>query len=126
MFLLLHFSDGHPTMFSMKIHHAGKFKDYEERRYVNGLVALVDGFDMDKFSVHELNDVTEELGYVNEEEPIYYHYLIPGTDLEIGLRALGNDIDVHGLAKYINDDKMIEVYCEHLKSNLLIYLTPQL
>lgn len=53
-------------MFSMKIHHAGKY--YYEKRYVNGLVAFVDGFDMDKFSVHELNDVMEELGYVNEEE----------------------------------------------------------
>ncbi|GJX57073.1 hypothetical protein Tco_0286970 [Tanacetum coccineum] len=41
----------------MKIHHAGKFKELEKRRYVNR------------------------------------------TDLDIGLRALGNDLDVLGLAK---------------------------
>ena len=126
VFLLLHFSDTQPTMFSMEIHHAGKFKDNDTRRYVNGLVAYVDGFDMDRFSVHELNDVMEELGYVNEEDPIYYNYMIPGTNLEIGLRALGNDIDVHGLAKYIKDDKMIKVYCEHETSKLLLFLSPQL
>ncbi|GJZ34765.1 hypothetical protein Tco_0580582 [Tanacetum coccineum] len=58
----------------------------------------VDGFDIDEFSVHKLNDVMEELGYVNDD-PIYYHYMIPGTDLDIGLRALGNDMDVKGLAR---------------------------
>nr|GEW71591.1 hypothetical protein [Tanacetum cinerariifolium] len=39
----------------------------------------------------------EELGYVNND-PIYYHCMILGTDLELGLRALGNDMDVQGLA----------------------------
>jgi len=108
----------------MKIHYAGKFKDHDERRYVNGLVAYVDGFDMDEFSVHELNDVMDALGYVNEEEVIYYHYLIPGTDLEFGLRALGNDVDVQGLARYTKDNKLIKVYCEHDVSKLLIHLIP--
>ncbi|GKA37732.1 hypothetical protein Tco_0724297, partial [Tanacetum coccineum] len=40
-----------------------------------------------------LNDVMVELGYVNDD-PIYYHCMILETDLEIGLRALGNDLDV--------------------------------
>ncbi|GJV95689.1 hypothetical protein Tco_1547266 [Tanacetum coccineum] len=77
----------------MKIHHAGKFKELEKMRYVNGLVAYVDGFDIDQFSVHELNVLMEELGYVNDD-PIYYHYMIPETDLDIGLRALGNNLDL--------------------------------
>ncbi|GKC88297.1 hypothetical protein Tco_1148946, partial [Tanacetum coccineum] len=50
----------------------------------------------DKFSVHEIHGVMEKLGYVNDD-PIYYHYLIPGTNLDMGLRALGNDLDVRGL-----------------------------
>ncbi|GJQ98807.1 hypothetical protein Tco_0521792 [Tanacetum coccineum] len=83
-----------PALFSLKIHHAGKFKYVEDKRkYVNGLVAYVDWCDIDKFSVHELNGVMEKLGYVNDD-PIYYHYMIPGTDLQMGLRALGNDLDV--------------------------------
>ncbi|GKA78772.1 hypothetical protein Tco_0785309 [Tanacetum coccineum] len=88
-----------PALFSIKLHHARKFKELEKSKYVNGLVAYVDGFDIDKYSVHELNDVMVELGYVNNDDPIYYHYMILGTDLEIGLRALGNDLDVLGLAK---------------------------
>ncbi|GKE35936.1 hypothetical protein Tco_1455258 [Tanacetum coccineum] len=58
------------ALFSIKLHHAGKFKELEKRKYVNGLVAYVDGFDIDKFSVHELNDVMVELGYINNDDPI--------------------------------------------------------
>ncbi|GJT19244.1 hypothetical protein Tco_0877950 [Tanacetum coccineum] len=90
-----------PALFSLKIHHAGKFKYVEDKRkYVNGLVAYVDWCDIDKFSVHELNGVMEKLGYVNDD-PIYYHYMIPGTDLQMGLRALGNDLDVLGLGSTV-------------------------
>ncbi|GKB49960.1 hypothetical protein Tco_0900713, partial [Tanacetum coccineum] len=67
-----------------------------QKEVCNGLVAYVDWCDIDKFSVHELNGVMEKLGYVNDD-PIYYHYMIPGTDLQMGLRALGNDLDVLGL-----------------------------
>ncbi|GKA41436.1 reverse transcriptase domain-containing protein [Tanacetum coccineum] len=44
-----------PALFSLKIHHAGKFKYVEDKRkYVNGLVAYVDWCDIDKFFVLEL------------------------------------------------------------------------
>nr|GEY43880.1 hypothetical protein [Tanacetum cinerariifolium] len=92
-----------PPFFSIKLHHVGKFKELQKRKYVNGLVAYVDGLDIDKFSVHELNDVMVELGYVNDD-PIYYHYMIPRIDLEIGLRALGNDLDFIGLAKVVIEE----------------------
>ncbi|CAI9284354.1 unnamed protein product [Lactuca saligna] len=42
-------------------------------------------------------------------------------DLDFGLRALGNDNDVLNLAQYIGDNKVIEVYTEHGKTNLLTY-----
>ncbi|GJU76553.1 transposase, MuDR [Tanacetum coccineum] len=68
-----------PGLFSLKIYHAGKFKYVDDKRkYVNGLVAYVDWCDIDKFSVHEIHGVMEKLGYVNDD-PIYYHYLIPAT-----------------------------------------------
>ncbi|GKB46913.1 mutator type transposase [Tanacetum coccineum] len=38
--------------------------------------------------------------------------------LDIGLRALGNDLDVLGLAKYIKDNKLIMVYCEHIDTKI--------
>ncbi|GJV79472.1 mutator type transposase [Tanacetum coccineum] len=96
-----------PGLFSLKIYHAGKFKYVDDKRkYVNGLVAYVDWCDIDKFSVHEIHGVMEKLGYVNDD-PIYYHYLIPGTNLDMGLRALGNDLDVRGLGRE-GDNKFLE------------------
>ncbi|GKA67488.1 hypothetical protein Tco_0767405 [Tanacetum coccineum] len=95
-----------PGLFSLKIYHAGKFKYVDDKRkYVNGLVAYVDWCDIDKFSVHEIHGVMEKLGYVNDD-PIYYHYLIPGTNLDMGLRALGNDLDVRGLGSTVVIEEM--------------------
>ncbi|GKD18287.1 hypothetical protein Tco_1207445, partial [Tanacetum coccineum] len=95
-----------PGLFSLKIYHAGKFKYVDDKRkYVNGLVAYVDWCDIDKFSVHEIHGVMEKLGYVNGD-PIYYHYLIPGTNLDMGLRALGNDLDVRGLGSTVVIEEM--------------------
>ncbi|CAI9266829.1 unnamed protein product [Lactuca saligna] len=52
---------------------------------------------------------------------IYYHFRIPNGDFQFGLRALGNDQDVINLSKYIAHNKLIEVYTEHGKTNLLTY-----
>ncbi|GKB52864.1 reverse transcriptase domain-containing protein, partial [Tanacetum coccineum] len=41
-----------------------------------------------------------------------------GQSLDIGLRALGNDLDVLGLAKYIKDNKRIMVYCKHIDTKI--------
>ncbi|GJY64699.1 hypothetical protein Tco_0466159 [Tanacetum coccineum] len=90
---------------------------------LNGLVAYVDWCDIDKFSVHEIHGVMEKLGYVNDD-PIYYHYLIPDTNLDMGLRALGNDLDVRGLGRYIKNNKLIMVYCEHFETKLDTYASP--
>ncbi|CAI9290722.1 unnamed protein product [Lactuca saligna] len=70
-----------------------------------------------------------DLGYpdpqmieLTDESPvIYYHFRIPNGDFQFGLRALGNDQDVVNLSKYIAHKKLIEVYTEHGKKNLLTY-----
>ncbi|CAI9296144.1 unnamed protein product [Lactuca saligna] len=91
-----------PTMFSIKLHH-----------------------DIDEFSVHELDAMMLELGY-SVPPVIYYHFRIPHEDLDFGLRALGNDNDVLNLAQYIGDNKVIEVYTEHGKTNLLTcFMSPK-
>ncbi|GKF59822.1 hypothetical protein Tco_0176608, partial [Tanacetum coccineum] len=72
---------------------------------------------------HELNEVMVELGYVNDD-PIYYHYMIPRTDLEIGLRALGNDLDVIGLANSVVIEELPSSSMIHKKGLLLKYHKP--
>mgnify|MGYP001555212323 CR=1 FL=1 len=89
----------------------------------------VDYVDIDEFSVHELDAIMLDLGYpdprmieLSVESPvIYYHFRIPNGDFQFGLRALGNDQDVINLSKFIRNNKLIEVYKEHRKTNLLIY-----
>ncbi|GJX80973.1 hypothetical protein Tco_0329122 [Tanacetum coccineum] len=72
----------------------------------------------DKYSIHELNDAMVELGYVNNDDPIYYHYMILGTDLEIGLRALGqnvNDIEPCALpanVQIVSDPEHLPAKCQ--------------
>nr|KAJ0226243.1 hypothetical protein LSAT_V11C100046640 [Lactuca sativa] len=75
---------------------------------------------MDEFFVHELDEVMLKLGY--EVPPvIYYHYQLPNGDLDFGLRALGNDVDVLSLAQYIEHHKIIKVYTKHNETKLLTY-----
>ncbi|CAI9264928.1 unnamed protein product [Lactuca saligna] len=109
-----------PTMFSIKLHHGGNFTKLPNTKYVKGEVRYIDLVDIDEFSVHELDAMMLELGY-SVPPVIYYHFRIPHEDLDFGLRALGNDNDVLNLAQYIGDNKVIEVYTEHGKTNLLTY-----
>ncbi|GKB07553.1 hypothetical protein Tco_0835837 [Tanacetum coccineum] len=41
-----------------------------------------------------------------------------------GIRALGNDLDVRGLGRYIKNNKLIMVYCEHFETKLDTYASP--
>ncbi|KAK1415063.1 hypothetical protein QVD17_30833 [Tagetes erecta] len=56
------------------------------------------------FFVHVMEDVMYDLGYgqdMDNEIPIYYHYLVPNEGLDLGLRALGNDVDAIRFSKYV-------------------------
>ncbi|CAI9260779.1 unnamed protein product [Lactuca saligna] len=92
-------------------------------------MCYVDYVDIDEFSLHELDAIMLDLGYpdsrmdeLTDESPvIYYHFRIPNGDFQFGLRALGNDQDVINLSKFIQNNKLIKVYTEHRKTNLLTY-----
>ncbi|KAL4562714.1 hypothetical protein LXL04_026744 [Taraxacum kok-saghyz] len=112
--------EGYPTFFSITLHHGGKFTKFPGRTYIDGKLDYVNFIDMDEFSVHELDYMIQQLGY--EVPPvIYYHFQIPNGDFDFGLRALGNDLDVLTLGKFIEDNKVIYVYTEHGETRLLTY-----
>nr|KAJ0217442.1 hypothetical protein LSAT_V11C300145940 [Lactuca sativa] len=99
-------------------YHGGKFTKLPDIKYIGGEVHYVDYVDIDEFSVHELDAIMLDL-------VIYYHFRVPNGDFQFGHRALGNDQDVITLSKYISHNKLIEVYTEHGKTNLLTYfMTP--
>nr|KAJ0211905.1 hypothetical protein LSAT_V11C400212900 [Lactuca sativa] len=113
---------GAPTWFSIKLHHGGKFTKLPDIKYTGGEVRYVDYVDIDEFYVHELDAIMLDLGYpdprmieLTDESPI------PNGEFQFSLRALGNDQDVINLSKFILNNKLIKVYTEHGKTNLLTY-----
>ncbi|KAJ9543460.1 hypothetical protein OSB04_023167 [Centaurea solstitialis] len=107
-------------LFSMKIHHGGVFSGSPGRQYLNGKVTFVDLVDPDELSVHEFDAIMKYLGY-HGTYMMYYHFLIPNSDLDFGLRAFGCDQDVLNLLQYVSQCKIINFYVEHGSTKLKTY-----
>ncbi|GJT59899.1 heat stress transcription factor B-4-like protein [Tanacetum coccineum] len=114
--------DNAPNMFSIRIHHGGKFQRYPGRMYVSGRVDIFDMVDIDLFTVVALNMMVLKLGYTGESELMFYNYLRPLTSLDEGLYALACEEDVRCLATLVRSFKLIEVYIEHGVTVLDSYL----
>ncbi|KAL8193682.1 hypothetical protein R6Q57_026374 [Mikania cordata] len=89
---------GFPNLFSIKLHHGGEFTRFPDRSYNGGKVVFANMLNIEKFSVHELDQLMSTIGY-SDEDVRYYHYLAPGSDLDYGIRALGSDSDVIGFSE---------------------------
>ncbi|GKB71194.1 hypothetical protein Tco_0932606 [Tanacetum coccineum] len=101
----------------------GMFSPQHGRAYVNVTFSYVDVCDIDEFSIHELNDFVQKLGY-SAKVKLYYHFRKPDGDLDTGMHALGNDHDVRKLVEYVRlGNKMIKVYIEHERTTLHTYYT---
>jgi hypothetical protein len=104
----------------MKLHHGGRFTQFPDRVYIQGNINFIDLVDIEKFSAHLLDDVLLRLGY-DPKVVRYYHYLVPGLDLDFGLRALGSDADVIGFSNYVGVHKVMDVYVELETTNVHTY-----
>ena len=99
-----------PTIFTLKVNHGGFFTMGAGRRYLNGKVSWFDWVDGDEWSIIEFTDMLGLLGYKNEVK--FYHYKIPNTSLDEGLRPLVSDSDIIEMVKHIGSLKVIEVFTE--------------
>lgn len=99
----------YPNIFSISLHHGGHFINFPGRRYENESHTFVDLLDIEKFSVHEIDSIMEDLGYDGNGKVMYYYFLVPNHDLDFGLRTLGDDNDIINLRQYVAKHKMIEV-----------------
>ncbi|GJW27621.1 hypothetical protein Tco_0044496 [Tanacetum coccineum] len=63
--------DNAPNMFSIRIHHGGKFQSYPGRMYVSGRVDIFDMVDIDLFTIVALNMMVLKLGYTGCSLPGY-------------------------------------------------------
>ena len=94
------------------MHHRGKIRWESYISYVGGDVDDVDLCDCERMSIHELNQMVEELGHIQEIK--MYYYLEPTKDLNSGLRELCTDADVNKFCTLAYEYKVMEVYCNHL------------
>ncbi|KAJ9565744.1 LOW QUALITY PROTEIN: hypothetical protein OSB04_001710 [Centaurea solstitialis] len=109
--------DAYPDLVALKIHHGGKFTKFPGRRYERGKIHIVDLVGPDKFSVLELEGMMKEIGY-KSPRPTYYHFVVPGKDLDYGLHALGSDRDVIEILWMV---AIFEIYTEHWVSRVNTY-----
>ncbi|KAJ9565732.1 hypothetical protein OSB04_001698, partial [Centaurea solstitialis] len=114
------FVEHYPDLFTLKIHHGGLFTKRPGRQYIQGKINYVDLVNGDELSMHEIDTMVKELGY-SGKYPMYYHFLTPECNLDVGLRALGNDQDVLNLIKYTLTTKVIEVYIEQIITTVFTY-----
>ncbi|PWA35861.1 zinc finger, SWIM-type [Artemisia annua] len=105
-----------------------KFRNTEEdvdpwkrygRKYVNGDFSFFDDVDIDEFSVLEVIDMVEMVGY-SKNVKSNYHFKIPDGDLDTGLHALGNDHDVRKLSNYIEQENTRKVVKGSCAKKLLL------
>ncbi|KAL0010450.1 hypothetical protein SO802_005558 [Lithocarpus litseifolius] len=77
--------------FNFEIHHGGQFVWNPDLVYLGGSTSFIDDVDLDKLSYFEIQDMCCGLGANSTSR---FHYLIPGGNLEQGLRLINEDDDV--------------------------------
>ena len=81
--------------FNFTIHHSENFEWNLGLEYVGGEVSVMGNVDPDLLSHFEIQDIcTDARGLINNR----IYYLIPGGDLEQGLRLITSDDDVTSLS----------------------------
>lgn len=92
--------------FSIKLHHGGHFRNGKRRVYVGGKVDVVDHYDSERIFVQELEKMIKELG---RSGTFFYYCLIPGEEMNSGLRQLKGHSDIVSFCKDVNTYKVMEV-----------------
>ena len=79
--------------------------------------------DTETFSIHDLDEMVQDLGWT-DRKIMFYNFLEPGKNLDVGLHSLCSDDDIRYLSKFIAEHKVIEVYIEHVVSKVGTYFKP--
>ena len=99
--------------FDFTIHHSGNFEWNPSLEYVGGEVSTMVNVDQDLLSHFEIQDIFAGVGGpINSR----FFYLIPGGDLEQGLRLINSDDDV---------TYMCELYTEWPTNEITLYVEPE-
>ncbi|KAL4567999.1 hypothetical protein LXL04_023598 [Taraxacum kok-saghyz] len=77
-------------------------------------------YDIDLFSVHDINEMVRDIGYLTET-PLFYQYCKPNIYLDYELMPLGKDQDVLTMMAYIPRHREISVYIATGETTTYIY-----
>ena len=114
--------------FTLVLHYNGVLHhSVKKRKYIGGKVKVYDNVDLDCFSIPEVKNYCAELGVLDY---VQFYYLLPGLDLDNGLRYLSTNGDTHELFKCLDPiDPKIDIYVEHAtpvqKQLLVSYCCPK-
>ena len=114
--------------FTLVLHYNGVLHhSVKKRKYTGGKVKVYDNVDSDCFFVPEVKNYCAELGVLDY---VQFYYLVPGLDLDNGLRYMSTNGDTHELFKCLDPiDPKIDSYVEHAtlvqKQLLVSYCGPR-
>ncbi|PWA56307.1 hypothetical protein CTI12_AA421490 [Artemisia annua] len=94
-------------MFTLQIHHNGKFSSTPGRRYLFGDTDWFDGVHCDVYS----GEMLEDLGYT-DRTLVFTHFKIPDESLDDGLLPLKSKEDMRRLVEYVPIFTQLELYIE--------------
>lgn len=95
---------------------------FPRRRYVKGKERYVGLVDIDEFCVHDIDQMMESVGCVEEGKLLHHHFKRAFSYLDFGLFVLASDCDINHLKTYVGKYKAIEVYTKYGKTMLHTYL----
>ncbi|MFS7967236.1 hypothetical protein Hanom_Chr09g00783421 [Helianthus anomalus] len=105
------FSGIYEELFCFKVFHGGKFTDFPNRVYEGGKSDYVDLLNKDHFSLIDMHDIAQKLGYKNGLI-LNYHYLLPYHYLDYCLRPLCKFDDVKSLLNHTPVHSEFNAYIE--------------
>lgn len=80
------------------------------RKYIKGKQKYTNLVDINLLLIHDIDEMMEELGCVEEGKLMYSHVKQLFVDIDFGFLVVGCDQDVNQLRSYIAKHKLIEVY----------------
>ncbi|KAI8548880.1 hypothetical protein RHMOL_Rhmol07G0308400 [Rhododendron molle] len=96
-------------LFTIRIHHGGKFFNRPTIRYEGGCVEACENCIPDVMSLITVGDIVGTLGYTGM---INYYYVMTGKNINNGLRMLLTDNDVIEMIKQLPQSRIVDMYVE--------------
>ena len=102
-------------LFSISMHHGGYFTK-NPKKYVGGIVDVVDNCDLERWSKVEIEGICKDFGYMPVSR---LWYTMPGMEHErANFHLVFDDDDAMYMTKLVKGHEEIHVYVEHPIDNL--------